>query len=497
MSKNCTWTYEECVAKYPPTEKAPFKISADRKKVFDIKKSIEGSLIIPVGVEEVEFDRYGNCYENLTAVILPDTVKEFRGQINCECAKRLECVRFSAGMESLWGHTDIENIKYVIIPEGIKYLHEGAITGRKTEICLPDSIEYVFPKAFQYCEFDKITIPSGVKAILPGAFYKCTQLKDIIVSSPDTVIMEGAFEDCPAIKDKEESLYKEYGLGDRILGEDEVRYSEDGTVLEDVPLYYCGPLKIKDGTIKYSSSPDWCRGITELSIPDSWDYYIPSVPNMKKLSLPKIYKYSDELSINSSELEEINQIPENITELIIQHTKIQSLNLADTKIETLRIRWARSLLSIDLPKTLKKIELMNLDQLKSLHLPEGITLCDLTHLTNLTSLELPSSLKIIRLWTLDKIKEVTVPENVTKLMIREMKSLTGFNIPPKLEEIESEAFKWNVSLGKIYIPNTVKKIGPYAFESCRNLNEIEIQGRPKPKISATAFKDCPGWPIKK
>ena len=413
------------------------------------------------------------------------------------CAKRLECVRFSAGMDSLYNLGWLENIKYVIIPDGIKYLCYEAISGIKTEICLPDSIEYIFREAFDNCEFDKITIPSGVKAILPGAFYKCTQLKDVIVSSPDTVIMEGAFNDCPAIKDKEESLYKEYGLGDRILGEDEVRYSEDGTVLENVPLYYCGPLKIKDGAIKDSSGLDWCRGITELSIPDSWDDYIPSVPNMKKLSLPKIYKYSDDLMISSSELEEINQIPENITELTIEHTKIQSLNLADTKIETLRIRWAETLLSIDLPKTLKKIELQNLDQLKSIHLPEGITLCDLIHLTNLTSLELPSSLKTVRLWNLEKIKEVTVPENVTKLIIRENKSLTGFNIPPKLEEIESEAFKWNVSLGKIYIPNTVKKIGPYAFESCRNLNEIEIQGRPKPKISATAFKDCPGWPIKK
>ena len=115
------------MAKYPPTEKAPFKISADRKKVFDIKKSIEGSLIIPVGVEEVEFDRYGNCYENLTAVIFPDTVTKISGQINSICSKRLECVRFSAGIESFWGHMGMENIKYVILPEGIKYLHEDAI----------------------------------------------------------------------------------------------------------------------------------------------------------------------------------------------------------------------------------------------------------------------------------------------------------------------------------------------------------------------------------
>ena len=496
MSKNCTWTYEECVAKYPPTEKAPFKISADRKKVFDIKKSIEGSLIIPVGVEEVEFDRYGNCYENLTAVILPDTVKEISGTIKNMCAKRLECVRFSAGMDSLYNLVWLKDIKYVIIPEGIKYLEYEAISGIKTEICLPDSIEYIFPKAFNSCEFDKITIPSGVKAIFPSAFNNCPKLKDVIVTSPDTVIMEGAFNDCPAIKDMEESLYKEYGLGSRIIGEDEVRYSEDGTVLEDVPCYYCGPLKIKDGAIKYSSSPAWSLGITELSLPDSWDYYIPAVPNMKKLSLPKIYKYSDDLRIRSSELEEINQIPENITKLTIEKTKIQSLNLADTKIETLRIERSDNLLSIDLPKTLKKIYLENLDQLKSIHLPEGVTVCELTYLP-ITSLELPSSLKTIRLWNLDKIKEVAVPENVTKLIIREMKSLTGFNIPQKLEVIEEEAFKWNDRLEKIYIPNTVTKIEANAFANCANLENIEIQGKPKPKISKSAFSNCPGWPIKK
>ena len=500
MPENKLLSYEECVAKYPVTySERPFKISQDGKKVFDIKKNIEGPLIIPVGVEEVEFDRYGNCYEDLTAVILPDTVKEISGAINGGCAKRLECLRFSGGMESSYPllRFNMENVKYFILPEGIKYLGRKAVDGIKTEICLPESIEYIFPNAFKDCEFDKITIPSGVKAILMGAFYRCENLNNIIISSPDTVIMEGAFNDCQSIQDKAESLYKEYGLCGRIIGEDEVQYSEDGTVIKYVPRYYCGPLKIKDGAIKSNCSLEWCVGITELSVPDSWDDYIPGVPNMKKLSLPKIYKYSDELFIKSSELEEISQIPENITELIIEDTKIQSLNIADTKIETLRIRWSESLLSIDLPKTLKKIELQNLDQLKSLHLPEGVILCELTHLPELTSLELPSSLKIIRLWTLDNIKEVKVPENVTILMIREMKSLTNFNIPPKLEEIESEAFKENESLEKIFIPNTVKKIGPYAFEGCKNLKEIEIQGRPKPKISKTAFEGCPGWPIKK
>ena len=39
--------------------------------------------------------------------------------------------------------------------------------------------------------------------------------------------------------------------------------------------------------------------------------------------------------------------------------------------------------------------------------------------------------------------------------------------------------------------------GSFSFVDFVNLTQIEIQDRPKPKISKSAFEGCHVWPIKK
>ena len=79
-----------------------------------------------------------------------------------------------------------------------------------------------------------------------------------------------------------------------------------------------------------------------------------------------------------------------------------------------------------------------------------------------------------------------------------IKSYTGMDQNPRIEneyggipvvEIAEDAFRMNVRLKTITIPDSVKVIGKSAFEDCRNLSSVVI-GKGVQKIDCNAFKDC-------
>ena len=80
-----------------------------------------------------------------------------------------------------------------------------------------------------------------------------------------------------------------------------------------------------------------------------------------------------------------------------------------------------------------------------------------------------------------------------------VKRLTGFTgctglkelvIPNTVERIGNYAFAGCTGLTSIVIPESVKEIGDHAFEDCTNITSIEIKGKALLKIGAQAFKSC-------
>ncbi|MDE6029583.1 MAG: leucine-rich repeat domain-containing protein [Clostridiales bacterium] len=65
---------------------------------------------------------------------------------------------------------------------------------------------------------------------------------------------------------------------------------------------------------------------------------------------------------------------------------------------------------------------------------------------------------------------------------------TGVRLPSMLEEIGDQAFTHCVSLTELHIPNSVKVIGKYAFDSCTKL-ETELPSN-LVELSAGAFNGC-------
>ena len=104
-----------------------------------------------------------------------------------------------------------------------------------------------------------------------------------------------------------------------------------------------------------------------------------------------------------------------------------------------------------------------------------------THNSNLTSITLPESLLYIgaKAFQYTGLTEIIIPDSVTHIWdsafegCKELRSFT-LSHSGNLTEIGSCAFQSNAYVVSLTIPASVKKIGAYAFASCKALSEVII-----------------------
>ena len=93
---------------------------------------------------------------------------------------------------------------------------------------------------------------------------------------------------------------------------------------------------------------------------------------------------------------------------------------------------------------------------------------------------------------IEEIKSIIIPNSVEKIgyyAFYRCKSLESITIPNSVKEIGVSAFEWCVSLKSITIPNGVEKIGDFAFSWCKSLESITIPNSVK-EIGDFAFYRC-------
>ncbi|MDE5808151.1 MAG: leucine-rich repeat domain-containing protein, partial [Muribaculaceae bacterium] len=407
-------TYEEYVAKYPAGPKGDrYKISEDGKTMYDISESLEGSLIIPEGVEVVKFGR-NDSFEELTAIVMPDSVKEMRGSINCNYSEKLKAIRFSPNMKLSKEAFYSLKMEDLALPDGITVIPSDAFVYAEIKnLKLPSTLEFICPQAFRGCNLEEIIIPENVKVIFPDAFESNDKLKKVTFLSANTKVMKGAFDGCDELAD-EAALYEGRELGDFTYGQDELVYGDvekknwRGEVTDvrfeliSIPEYYCGPLRIKDGVKAYPEISDYA-GITELYIPDSIEENYPDIPvGVRKVRFP------------------------------------------DT-LGNIRLERKPNLTEFNWPSAAKELRISE-SPIVSLTIPEGIEEISVSDMPNLEEINLPESLTRLDLSRLPKLKSCTIPENVSEI------SNGTFSDCPLLEEI--------------ILPSNLKEV-PYRF-ACGN-----------------------------
>lgn len=481
-------TYEEYVAKYLVGPKGDrYKISEDGKTMYDISESLEGPLVVPEGVEIVKFDSNARI-EGLTAIVMPDSVKEMKGWLNGSYCENLKDMRLAPGLK--FGNSAFESLhmEELTLPDGIRMIPSDAFEYAELKrITLPASLEFILPGAFSRCSLEEVVVPANVKVIFSNAFERNDDLKKVTFLSPDTRVMKGAFTDCDSID--EETICAERPLGDFTCGQDELMYGDveqknwrDEVTgirreLVYIPAYYCGPLYIEEGTQAYGDIEDMA-GITEIHIPDSIEENYPKIPvNVRKVRFPAHIK--DINLTNRPCLEEFNW-PASAKEIQISDAPIEKLVIPEG-IERVSVDSMPQLSEISLPSSLEQVYVCRCPKLPKCELPAKPLELDNGCFSDCPALE-----------------EIIIPDGVGKIPYRFAvggyagdSSLRSIRIPDSVEIIDEYAFSEHRELKKVVIPASVKTINPYAFSKCSNLTEVVMEGAPL--VLPHAFDGAPGY----
>lgn len=96
-----------------------------------------------------------------------------------------------------------ENVKYIIVQEGINYISELAFSDCTNVLIaqLPESLQYIDSGAFYKCQFlVEIDIPDSVKSIGDGCFQECESLTKVELPSELCYIQSYTFDGCESLK---------------------------------------------------------------------------------------------------------------------------------------------------------------------------------------------------------------------------------------------------------------------------------------------------------
>ena len=98
--------------------------------------------------------------------------------------------------------SECENLTEVILPNTITDIGKSAFCGCPvlSKISIPDSVKNIEEYAFSGCSFTDIRIPEGVTVIKAETFSACSALSSVSLPSTLTSIKGSAFADCEKLK---------------------------------------------------------------------------------------------------------------------------------------------------------------------------------------------------------------------------------------------------------------------------------------------------------
>ena len=142
---------------------------------------------------------------NLRSIVIPDTVKEYEGNLFYHCQSLLslalpdEVKKFSINRP-----LSMTDLRYVRLPETLTEMPTNMLGNSYSlqSIVIPEGVTSIGASAFRGCSsLQSIIIPEGVTSIGNYAFQECYSLQRIVI--PASVISVGisAFQDCINLRD--------------------------------------------------------------------------------------------------------------------------------------------------------------------------------------------------------------------------------------------------------------------------------------------------------
>lgn len=196
-----------------PSEVSIFDSTYKVGKITKIKKSSSTKntclksidMSEAIYLTEIGSNTFTNCTV-LTNVIFPDSLSQFGTTAfkNCDSIEEVTMPKSFEKCGTSGIFPDCDNLKKIIIPEGVKEIPTGAFrdTTGLTSVEIPNSVTTINSSAFRDClNLDNVVIPSSVQKIMSYAFEGCIYLKNLTISEGVKTIYHEAFKECNSLEE--------------------------------------------------------------------------------------------------------------------------------------------------------------------------------------------------------------------------------------------------------------------------------------------------------
>ncbi len=396
--------------KYPAikTIRFPSALEKINKQAFQKFTALE-SIVFPASLKTIEQSAFADC-TSLTGVNLPASLETIGQNAFAYCTS-LTALGLPEGLKTVGGFLGCTALSFVRLPSTLKTIDRSAFYGctALSYIEIPDGITEIGGMAFCNCTaLTGIKLPDSVTKIGNAAFRGCTALTGIEL--PDGVSVDSsAFAGCTALTkidcSKCSAVARDAFFNCSALTE--IIFPKD-------PHSFTAQAFCKTGW--YENQPD---GFVIVN-GDTLLHYKGSVPNDGVIeNFPAEIKYIVAFAFG----------PLNYFDFI-----------------------GSDVVSIEIPDGVSlcgESIFDNCRQLKHVKLPKGIT-------------EIPENC----FHCCYALESIAIPEGVTRIgeyAFGACETLAEISFPSTLEEIGKKTFS-GCPLTKIYLPDSLKTIGDYAFE---------------------------------
>ncbi len=481
------------------------------------KGSAVTSVSMPEGITIIGFEAFSGC-QNLESVALPESLTTLGIRTFGGC-QSLKTIKIPSGVRAIPSScfNGCSSLESVTIPEGVTSIEGSAFWScNLNALTLPESLETIGSYAFcNNCVLKSVNIPAKVKTIESDAFYNCG-LTELVIPEEVQTIDNYAFCNNPLKKLTLPSTITSIGSGAFLnnyslqsitcnattppsLGENAFNHNISTTVkvpLSSIVAYrqaegwknftnYYGGEVIADGITYRIDENDAMVAAAEATLTEA---NIPSVVEFEGNQYPVI-KINDKVFFGNANLIVVT-LPESLTTLGgeafrgCQSLKIVKIPSKVTAIPDHCFEGCSSLESVTIPDGVTTIgtdAFYKCKNLESVALPESLTTLgsrSFEFCKSLKTIKIPSGVTTIPFQCFNgcsSLESIAIPEGVTDIGNEAFSgcNLNALTLPESLVKIGSWAFYYNRSLKSINIPAKVKTIEEWAFTYC-GLTELVI-----------------------